>query len=270
MRVWTAVATGVVFAVATGGAAHPSGEADAAGPPDQHMRPVAKLDPDDLVSQVTRATEKARFVRFSITMRPRNGGSPSADVSGVYRFTRPYGVDVDATIIAPDRSGVDRPTRFVAAGRKLYFKPPDRTSWVRFARDDDVAATKYVRPLVLEIARALDAVPDWRMFAAAAELRAAGTLTNGTRERGYYAAVNVRQALRGTTDGTHAMLVDIHNRGIPRIGYTVWLDDRTKLPRQAQVGMEYKGRAVDVKADYRAWGKYVTIRVPAASAISHG
>lgn len=262
MRVWTAVATGVIFAVATGGPAHRSEDADAADPPDQHTRPVAKLDPDDLVSQVTRATQRARFARFSITMRPRSGGSPSADVTGAYRFTRPYGVDVDATITAPDRGGVKRATRFVASGRHLYFKPPGRPSWVRFPRDDDVAATRYVRPLVLEIARALDAVPDWRMFATAAKLHRAGTLTDGTRERGYFAAVNVRKALRGTTDGTHAMLVDIHNRGIPRIGYTVWLDDRTKLPRQAQVGMKYKGRTVDVKADYRAWGKPVTIPVP--------
>jgi len=262
MRVWTAVATGVIFAVATGGPAHHSADGDPADPPDQHTRPVAKLDPDDLVSQVSRATQRTRFARFSITMRPRSGGSPSADVTGAYRFTRPYGVDVDATITAPDRSGVDRRTRFVASGRHLYFKPSGGTSWVRFERDDDVAATRYVRPLVLEIARALDAVPDWRMFAAAAKLHKAGTLTDGTREHGYHAAVNVAKALRGTTDGTHAMLVDIRNRGIPRIGYTVWINDRTKLPRQAQVGMEYRGRAVDVKADYRAWGKPVTIYVP--------
>jgi len=262
MRVWTAVATGVIFAVATGGPAHHSGDADPADPPDQHLRPVAKLNPDDLVTQVTRATQRARYARYSITMRPRSGGNPSADVTGAYRFTRPYGVDVRATITAPDRSGVDRPTRYVAAGPYLYFKPPDRGSWVRFRRDDDVGATRYVRPLVLEIARALNAVPDWRMFAAAAKLRKAGVLTDGTRERGYYAAVNVDRALRGTTDGTHAMLVDIHNRGIPRIGYTVWINDRSKLPRQAQVGMEYKGRAVDVKADYRDWGKPVTIPVP--------
>ena len=262
MRVWTAVAAGAIFAIATGGPAHRSGDAGAADPPGHHTRPVAKLDPDDLVSQVTRATQRAEYARFSITMRPRNGGTPSADVTGAYRFTRPYGVDVRATITAPDRNGSDQRTRFVAAGRHLYFRPPGHGSWVRFARDDDVAATNYVRPLVLEIARALCAVPDWRMFAAAAKLRKAGELSDGTRERGYHAAVDVEKALRGTTDGTHAMLVDIHNRDIPRIGYTVWINDRTKLPRQAQVGMDYRGRAVDVRADYHDWGKPVTIPTP--------
>lgn len=266
MRVWTAVATGVIFAVATGGQSG-SGSGDDTDLPDQHTRPVAKLDPDDLVSQVSRATQDARFAHFSITMRPRSGGSPSADVTGAYRFTRPYGVDIDATITAPDRSGDKQATRYVASGRHLYFKPSGSRSWVRFRRDDDVAATRYVRPLVLEIARALAAVPDWRMFAAAAKLRKAGTLSDGTREHGYHAAVNVRRALRGTSDGTHAMLVDIHNRGIKRIGYTVWLNAKTKLPAQAQVGMNYRGRTVDVKADYRAWGKAVTIPVPPKSAV---
>lgn len=270
MRVWTAVATGVIFAVATGGPAHRSEAPDAADPPDHHIRPVAKLNPDDLVSQVTRATQNSRFARFSITMRPRTGGSPWADVTGAYRFTRPYGVDVRATIIAPDRDGVHRPTGFIASGRHLYFKPYDQGSWVRFARDDDVGAGAYVRPLVLEIARALDAVADWRMFAAAAKLRQAGTLTDGTHEHGYHAAINVGRALRGTTDGTHAMLVDIHNRGIRRIGYTVWINDRTKLPRQAQVGMDYKGRTVDMKADYRAWGEPVTISVPPEPTVPQG
>ena len=276
MRVWSAVAAGVIFAIATGGPSHDGGtaSADPADPPD-HKRPVARLNPDDLVSQVTRATQRSRYARFSITMRPRNGGSPSADVTGAYRFTRPYGADVTATITAPGRDGTDRRTRFVAAGKHLYFRPADRSrlpegkAWVRFRRDDDVAATTYVRPLVLEIARALDAVRDWRMFATAAHLRKAGTITDGTRERGYYAAVNVPRALRGTTNGTHAMLVDVHNRGIDRIGYTVWLDDRTKLPIRAQVGMTYRGRAVDVKAKYRSWGKPVTIPVPSPHAVKH-
>lgn len=276
MRVWSAVAAGLIFAIATGGPSNDDGTAaaDPADPPG-HKRPVARLNPDDLVSQVTRATQRARYARFSITMRPRNGGSPSADVTGAYRFTRPYGADVTATINAPGRDGRDHRTRFVAAGRYLFFRPADRSKlpenkrWVRFRRDDDVAATRYVRPLVLEIARALDAVRDWRMFAAAAHLREAGTITDGTRERGYHAAVNVPRALRGTTDGTHAMLVDIANRGIDRIGYTVWIDDRTKLPIQAQVGMEYRGRAVDVKADYRAWGTSVTIRVPPSHSVKH-
>ncbi|HEY3682045.1 MAG TPA: hypothetical protein VGL93_03355 [Streptosporangiaceae bacterium] len=275
MRVWTAVATGVIFAIATGGPANQTGKSAAHDPadPPEHARPVANLKPADLVTQVTSATQRARFSRFSITMRPRNGGSPHADVSGVYRFTRPYGADVSATITAPGRDGTDQRTRFVASGRYLYFKPPGGAglpsgkAWVRFARDDDVGATRYVRPLVLEIARALDAVRDWRMFAAAAKLHKAGTITDGTRMRGYNAAVNVPRALRGTTDGTHAMLVDIANRGIDRIGYTVWLDDRTKLPGQAQVGMVYKGRAVDVRADYTAWGKAVTIPVPPGTAV---
>lgn len=280
MRVWTAVAAGVIFAIATGGPAQTDktdpGKADPADPP-PHTKPVANLKPTDLVTQVTSATQRARFSRFAITMRPRNGGSPSADVSGVYRFTRPYGADVSATITAPGRDGADQRTRFLAAGRYLYFHPPgghglpSGRSWVRFARDDDVAATRYVRPLVLEIARALDAVRDWRMFAAAAKLRTAGTISDGITKRGYYAAVNVRRALRGTTDGTHAMLVDIANRGIGRIGYTVWLDNRTKLPAQAQVGMVYKGRALDVKANYTAWGKAVTIPVPSGASVArHG
>lgn len=310
MRVWTAVATGLIFAIATGGPTHdgkasdggkaaggthdgkPTGRGNggkaaggarhagraggsahgggtaAAADPSGNRRPVAKLDPDDLVSQVTRATQRARYTRFSITMRPRGGGSPSAGVTGAYRFTRPYGADVAATITAPDRSGTDRRTRFVAAGRYLYLRPWDRSrlpagkAWVRFRRDDDVAATRYVRPLVLEIARALDAVRDWRMFASAAHLRKAGTLTDGTRETGYHAAIDVPRALRGTTDGTHAMLVDIANRDVDRIGYTVWLNEKTRLPVQVQVSMTYRSQPVDITAHYQAWAEQAPIPVP--------
>lgn len=227
--------------------------------PSPDTAPVAAVDPPDLVARVSHAVQRQHDVRFDITMT--GAGATHAHVTGGYHFTHRFRADVRATITAPGRRGDPQRTAFVAVGRYGYLRPAPDARWRRFPRNDDVSVTRYVRPLVLEIARALDAVHDWRLLADGGRLHKAGELSDSRHEIGYRSDVKVHKALLGTTDGGHAMFVDIANRGVKRIGYTVWVDN-SRLPVQALVTIRYSGRDVHIKANYRHWGDRVRIVAP--------
>jgi hypothetical protein len=199
------------------------------------------------------AEAPADVTTIADTVAAQTSSMRSAHVSFESGTTKGEGVYRTAPDLAADFTTTtpDGPTRFIILDKTIYLRSPAR-DWVRLDAGRANLADAMINQA--DIGRQLD------------KMRSAGTVTgtgdeqlDGRQTTRYSIDLDVARLADAERDRVvKASLRELHNQGVTRIPYRLWLDG-DNLP--VRIVMELPGRTSTVS--YARWGEPVEVTAPA-------